>query len=230
MSNSLFSAASPAETSSLLNTLVNRISVLPSEAALQAIQAEIAAIPAPITLHPGYLADRWYGSSAVALAGAAVVADLTRAFPVQIFSAITIDSLGLNITTGNAGANTQLAVYSNVNGRPGVVLGNTGNISVAATGFQSGALGASLALSPGIYWLLSNFDTAVTVAMSVSSATSFNTAMTGAAAGINAIATSLAVTGISTALTFGTWSDLSAATWADILTARTPLIAFHTLA
>ena len=187
------------------------------------------ATPPVPQLHPGYVADRWYTTSAVALAGAAVVANLCRAFPIRIFSAVTIDSLGLNITTANAGANTQLAIYTNVNGRPGVALSNTGNISTTSTGFQSAALLANQTLQPGIYWLLSNFDSAVTVAMSISSATSFSTSMTGATSGANVIATSVATTGLSSPLTFGTWSDLSGATWTDIMTARTPLIAFHVI-
>lgn len=69
--------------------------------------------------------------------------------------AMTVDQVGINIAVAAAGQNCKIVCYeSDVNGRPGSLVFESGNISVAATGTFTLALAAPVALSAGRrYWL-----------------------------------------------------------------------------
>jgi hypothetical protein len=73
---------------------------------------------------------------------------------------MTIKAIGTFVTTGQASANTQFAVYASdsVTGYPtGPALSSTSNVSTSASGAKSQLLGAPVALTGGaLYWIFVN--------------------------------------------------------------------------
>lgn len=120
--------------------------------------------------HPGYVSGLWYGPQRGAAASAAVAADLNFAVPVFIAERVTITGLGLWVLTGVAATAVQLGLYSNANGRPGILLAqNSASASTATSATAaSGTFSSSITLNPGVYWLAALFNGAPTIA-SVSS-------------------------------------------------------------
>jgi hypothetical protein len=65
-----------------------------------------------------------------------------------IFSGMSIE-----VTTAATSGNVNLGIYSLINGRPGVKIAETGNISVTTTGQKTGSFsGGNIQLNPGWYY------------------------------------------------------------------------------
>jgi hypothetical protein len=68
----------------------------------------------------------------------------------------SLDQVGIEITTGVAGATVRLGVYAHdaTTGLPTTLLGDAGTIDASTTGFKSAALPSSIPVTAGsVYWL-----------------------------------------------------------------------------
>lgn len=119
--------------------------------------------------HPGYIASNWYLSPSwlgpQSVGNAVGTANRIVCKYGFIPRTVTVGSLGARVTTAGT-TNFQLAIYANSSGRPGALLSNTGNITSASTGVQTGALGANKQVGPGgadggrdVWWCMNVNDT-----------------------------------------------------------------------
>lgn len=70
----------------------------------------------------------WQGSQA----GTAASVDVIECTVVGVAQKVTTSNIGARITTTLAGGFFQMALYSDINGRPGTLLGNTASLTTAA--------------------------------------------------------------------------------------------------
>ena len=172
--------------------------------------------------HPGYRTGTWFSPIPYAgyAAGAALVQDSARFIPFVLEQAITISDLGTRITTLHAANNIQLAIYANnqSTGRPtGSELAATGNITTASTGAVSADItGSDVTLQPGLYWMGVNSSASTVVCQAIAAAASIAGHLIGAA-GIGTVTSggTSSVINLSTGLTFGTWGDVTSASWTE---------------
>ena len=109
--------------------------------------------------HPGYASGTFIGLRDVGAATASTyAADTLYAFPMPIYSRMTVDQLSINCTTGVASCLGRLGVYDTVNGAPGNLLGTTGDIDLSTIAVKDAALSASAVLSPGLVWFAALFN------------------------------------------------------------------------
>lgn len=179
--------------------------------------------------HPGYVVNRWYtpvitghvtGGNASGTGNLVIV-------PGRLRQLITLSALGVRISTANAG-NVQAAIYAHdpATGKPtGTALASTASMSTASAAAVNAAV--SIQLSPSLYWWAINIDNATAALTSMSiislgmsqqigSATQAN--LTTGAAGLNAYYV---------AQTFGTWPDLTSASFTELNTANwAPVVQF----
>lgn len=103
-----------------------------------------------------YYVDRGYGANGSALASA----NRIYFYPFMVQRPVTISAVGARIVSGNAAGNMAFAVYAahaSTRLPTGNPLGNTGSQSTASAGRFTPALGANLALVPGVaYWAAIN--------------------------------------------------------------------------
>jgi hypothetical protein len=176
--------------------------------------------------HPGYVSGNWYHmvQGVNLAAGAALATNTLRIIPVSFKSRVSVNSLGVRITTLAAAGNIQLALYANnmTTGRPtGTALATTGSISTTLTGPVSATLSAgNTFFEPGIYWLAVNSDNSTVVCQAIATSQVAMGWVIGSATQANI--TNAATTGalaLSVATqTFGTWNDLTSATFTEINT------------
>lgn len=178
-----------------------------------------------ITGVPAFIAGNWYPTVRSSLGAGSALANGTAKFhPFFLPRRVTISDIGTRGTTaGGAGNNVQFAIYAaNLStGRPtGSELGKTASISTnGVTGQVSAALaGGNITLLPGIYFFGVNSDNTTNV-MQVNAATMNFTSLFGSATFTN-LASAAAVVNlhVSTSLTFGTWGDLTSASWTEATT------------
>ena len=172
---------------------------------------------------PGYETTKFYFDRSIASQTAGTVAPvLLTAYCTPLWinnvssaggGTMTLGSLSFNVTTLSAGGNVQLALYSNgSNNRPNTLIGSTGNLSTAATGWQTGTITVS-GIAQGQVWTCAQSDN-TTVRWTTGNTPAGQMANVGVAALTN-INSNISggvstTTGISA---FGTWPSLSAATW-----------------
>lgn len=179
----------------------------------------------------GYVAGRWYLPQGVTTCGAGTAQGVNsiRLRLYYIPRQITIDTLGVNISTLGAGGNIQLAIYAHdtATGKPtGTALVSTSSITTASTGVVNAA--ASLQLGPGYYWFASNTDSAAVVVRAEGAATAPSQSMNvGSTTQINVWGSSVLFGGYTFAQTFGTWPDLTGQTMVDnTVTTNIPVLTF----
>lgn len=201
-----------------------------------AAAANLGFIPISQLPHPGYVVGNWYlpygPITSTAFAGGA---SSLKAFPASVLQALTIQNLGV-VLSGVAAATTfSLAVYTNVGGRPGAYVADTGALSGVTAGPVSGPLTSNVQVGPGTtlgesVWFCFNASSSSITALVWLAATSTMPSLLGSATLANVLSTTAQVDGLSTAQTYGTWpSSLASATWADVTTRTTPAIAFQVL-
>ena len=182
--------------------------------------------------HPGFVTNNWYvpfaslataGTPVTPGAGKIVCAYGTVGYPV------TLNTLGIVVTTTDNTKRFQLGIYSNGSwGRPSTLLANTADITLSAsTGAYTGAV--SVSIQDGGAWFCINTES--TVAVFVSLATATNNVMSsllGSATQTTVGSQSASITGISVAQSYGSWpaSFGSGQGWTEIATAITPYIQF----
>jgi hypothetical protein len=185
-------------------------------------------------VHPGYISGRYYTPPhyGMSTAGGAGGLDSIRLFPFMLGAAVTISELGARVTTIQAAQNFQAAIYAadGTTQRPtSTALGSTGNISTAVQVTLSGAVGANFTLQPGIlYWAATNCSHATPVLNSIHNQFAVPHAWLQGTATVTSILQSSQtfIAGLTTPQTFGTWPDLTSATFTEIATATIPLIFF----
>lgn len=170
--------------------------------------------------HPGYVVNGWYLPWPAVLAGSSALAiNSIRLIPFIPVSDVTINSLGARCTTVGT-TNTQFAIYAST--APGTLqrptgsqLSSTASIVNTSTGVHSAALGASVALSAGlVYWLAVNCGDSAAVYAVPTSGIAQLAWMIGSATSTTTLSTS-SLTSLSTPVTFGTWGDLTSATFTE---------------
>jgi hypothetical protein len=174
------------------------------------------------TDHPGYIASQWYNpyETGTVAAGSAPAAGSVRCVPFVLKSRVTMSDLGVRVTTLAAGGNVQVAIYANnpATMRPtGTVLANTASLSTAATGVVSGAIsGGNVTFEPGLYWACLNSDNSTAVFQFSGTGSGICGNLIGAA-NLTTLTNSAtaAMIGVSTPITYGTWSSMTGAIFTE---------------
>lgn len=177
-----------------------------------------AAVAALRVHHPGYAPGYFYPTFPfqTTLANAGMSSGQIRLTPMLIMSRVSISELGFRVNTVATNSNVQAAIYRShaTTRRPTTLVGSTpsqagtvvGNFSVALTG-------GPFTLEPGLHWFATNSDAAPILNGLAPHGTAFGFWI-GAVTQANILQN--AVGGISVlSQTFGTWPDLTAATFAD---------------
>lgn len=171
--------------------------------------------------HPGYISGNWYYPVGITLAtGNSLAGGTVRFTPFIIKSRVTITQIGVRINTAASGGNVQAAVYSHNSaiGRPtGPPIAVTPSLSTTGAGNMAVApVGGDFTLEPGLYWFGINADNSTVGMQAVSNGQSWTTALIGSATEAN-VSNTGTITGLSvqTAMTFGTWSDVTSASWSE---------------
>lgn len=182
--------------------------------------------------YPPFVSGKWRLASmdqAIAT-GQAPGANSIRLYPFYIPRTLTIDRLGLCVTTLFAGGNVQAAIYASdpTTLNPiGAALVSTASISSAGTGSVEATVSHTFA--PGLYWPATNCDnttnafdangsTSTWMARAIGSATQSSCMTTGGGT----------LSGYTFAQTYGTWPDLTGQTFAELTTSqRIPLIQYR---
>jgi hypothetical protein len=173
-----------------------------------------------------YAANRWYlpfGVTGAGTGGALNAANAIYLFPGFIVQKCTLSALGCRISGTPAVGNIQLAVYANGSAmRPtGNALASTASISTNSANTSINAA-VSVQLDVGWYWFGANIDNTTATINTVSNALA--PGIIGAATQSN-ILNNGAGWGISVAQTFGTWPDLTSASFTEGFPA-TPAVQF----
>lgn len=115
--------------------------------------------------HPGYVTGLWYTPPhATVLAAVITTIDTLYAVPLQIFRPISIQALGLNCTTGQAGGAARIGIYSNTSGRPDALLHQgSSTLDLSTSGGKSISVTGSPTYQPGWYWLATLFTASSTM-------------------------------------------------------------------
>jgi hypothetical protein len=109
------------------------------------------------------VAGRFYSSNLYSSALTTYnTADTLIAIPIYAPTAITLTTLGVEVSTGgSAGLRVGCAIYSNTNSAPDALLAETGALAGDAAAFVSTAI--SLAVTAGTwYWLAAQIENGVT--------------------------------------------------------------------
>lgn len=168
----------------------------------------------------GYKVGKWYippqtgGVSGPTVA----VANSIRCFPNPIKQRVTINALGLRISGAAAGGNQQIAIYAcnPSTGYPtGTPLVSTASISTTATGSLNAAV--SFQLQPNtVYWFCSNSDNATVTNTQIVSFGGEIAALMGSATQNLSMQNGISLVGTTVSQTFGTWPDLTSASFTDV--------------
>lgn len=182
--------------------------------------------------HTGYISGNWYQPIAgQVVAGAALSNGTAKFLPFFFESRVTISTLGCRITTLAAGGNVQLAIYASnpSTGRPtGSELAVTASITTASGGnVNADITGADVTFDPGMYWMGVNADNGTVVLQTIAVAQVYTSWLVGASTQNNISSNSAnGALAVSTPLSFGTWGDLTGATWTEFVTAAHGIVQF----
>lgn len=178
--------------------------------------------------HPGYFNGSWYQVTRGRLgAGTALSANTIRLIPFYISADIVVSNIGARITTASSGNNIQLAIYANdatYNIPIGSPIASTANISTTSTGLisvtRSG--GGTFNLTRGFYWAAVNSNNSVVAMQTVVGDCPIASFMMGSGSQASVSGDSTCGTYVlSIGQTFGTWPDLTNASFTEINTSST---------
>ena len=185
-----------------------------------------------VNAQPSYVTGNWYAPWGYGVAGGAPAAPGVNKIVCSyalIGNAVTINAIGGNVLTNDAGKHFQFGIYSTGSwGRPSALVSSTADITLAGTGVVNSAV--SSPLQPGGYWFCENTDSALAVLTAQSSVNNpiFQPAYIGSATQAPASSSGGNNAGISVAQTYGTWpaSFLSSQTWTEVNTLICPILTF----
>jgi hypothetical protein len=174
--------------------------------------------------HPGYVVGNWYmRTPGTAGAGAAITATAGRFIPFIPVQSVTISALGARVAAVGS-SNLQFAIYAGAvvagqGWRPtGTALGTTGNVVNTSVATVQGALGSSVSLTGGqVYFLAVMCGDATCVCTTMVTGAGSTFWMIGDATLSNVFFSNESVTSVSTPTTFGTWPNVTSATWTEAL-------------
>jgi hypothetical protein len=118
-----------------------------------------------------------YGNSGTFTTASSHTAGYLLGYSFSVPTAFTLTSFGINISSVPAGGQGRFALYSNSSGAPGTLLASTPLVTLSA-GRQEYTASASVPLTAGTYWLMSNFSLDTSVFHSSTSVTSDYRALT----------------------------------------------------
>lgn len=181
------------------------------------------------------VAARYYGcGQGKQAAGAAQAVGTTVFTPIWVPASVTVTRLLANVTTTKASGLFQRAIYAvGATGKPTglpllyTVSMSTTSVGVPTTGTLAGGslvISAAANLLVGYYYLGLMVDATANAAIfaGVSAASTKAAGLCGSTTAVNAIGPAM-LQGYSCPQTFGTWSDVTAATFTDITTALIPI-------
>lgn len=169
----------------------------------------------------------------IGVASSTPAANIIYAVPFIYPAKFTATNVASRITTLAAGGNYQMAIYADGWGKPtGNALVTTASVSTASAATNTTAWSSSIQVGPGgtgsgqLGWMCINADNTTLRWLSQAGGT-FLPAMVGAsnAAGVTLTNNNNGV--LSVAQTFGTWPDLTSASFADSLTTLAPFFALQ---
>lgn len=179
----------------------------------------------PLANFIGYVVGNWYlpiGPS-FHVSGANGGIGSIRLYPAFIKDTVTLSALGVRISTGSAG-NVQAAIYANnaATGRPtGNPLASTASMATTSSATNVNAA-VSVQLTQGLYWFATNIDNTGATLISPGTTAPFVSTVIGSATQSSGLSSGGSVTvGLSTPSTFGTWPDLTAATFTEVVNSAT---------
>ena len=117
---------------------------------------------------PSWVSGRFYGvppnSPAVFGINQLTVLGSLYAYPIYVPNQVNLQAILLGIATGQTGGKGRAGVYAdNDAGYPGALMADSGDLAATATANPSGALSPAVQLSPGLYWLASQFTASSTM-------------------------------------------------------------------
>jgi hypothetical protein len=195
----------------------------------------ISRAAAATLFHPGYASGTFIGLRDIgAPAATTYAADTLYAFPIPIYSPVTVDQLTINCTTGVVACLGRMGVYSHASGAPATLLATTGDIDLSTIAVKDAALAASALLPVGLVWLAALFNGAAqasgyltngTTATPVNdlfggAASSFITASTASGRNTRFVRTAAATFASGLPATFGAGTRGAGSPGAPIITAR----------
>lgn len=166
-----------------------------------------------VAAHPGYVSGLYYPVLASGAGSATTVtADVPYAHLMYIPVDVTIQELGLRVSTGVAG-NVKFAIYSNSGGRPANKLYD-GNLT-PSTGSSSSNVVTTFASNPtltaGFYWAATIFSAAASI-VPISTTDGVMTFLAGLASGASLSSNTFGVTGTGMTYAGGLASTFGTAT------------------
>lgn len=189
----------------------------------------------------GYVVNNWYlpVGMQTAAASAAMAANFIQCGPGGIAAPVTINAIGIAISTLSAGGNVQMAIYTNVSDRPGVLIASTpssgtGAVATVSSPITATMLGPGTANGSSIWWCYNLDNNVVRLVASLntsgfaqmvgdSTITNVLNTTTAGAQGVNCNAGNC--TGGSSA--FGNWpATLVGSTWGIITANQAARMAF----
>lgn len=178
------------------------------------------------TILQRHVAGRWYHAAQMATSsGAAMTTGNARLVPFFLLETITISDLGCRIQTAASGGNLALAIYASdatTQYPTGTPVASTGSISTTSSGPVSADItGADVQLTPGLYWMAVSVDaTASSVVTTTAQSNSFTwmTFLLGSTvlSRLSSGGSGSVSMHLETAMTFGTWPNLTAASFTEI--------------
>lgn len=196
------------------------------------VERAIAAIDVlPNVAYPLYVSGKWRLASMdqAISSGQAPGANSIRLYPFYVHRALTIDRLGLYVSTLFAGGNVQAAIYAadaTTLNPTGNALVSTASISAAATGSVEATVSATI--QPGFYWAATNCDNATNAFSANGSTSTWMSRAIGSATQLSCLNAGGTLSGYTFAQTFGTWPDLTGQTFVELTTSqRIPLVQYR---
>jgi hypothetical protein len=182
----------------------------------------------------GYVANRWYwlAQNVTHAVGAALSTGTTYLCPFVFKQRATLSDLGIRVTTAAAGGNLQLALYKSLaaTGLPGTLIDNTASLSTTSATVVSGALGSNQTLESGLYWAALAVDAtadsggAKCLGMSLTQ-TGFGVLIGSDSLADLSVGNTQSNQGVTAPDTFGSWSDLTGASFTFGSNNKIPIIA-----
>lgn len=182
-------------------------------------------------VRPVYKSGRWYPAPLIGsvTTGTAVTANKIRMLPFLLPVDVTITDLAVRVATLSAAGNVQVAIYaSNSDGDPtGAALAASGNLSTASAAVDvTHTLAAPLALTAGLYFMAINSDNSTAQFKTVGQSNNHMAILIGSTSlgDLSPGGNNNSEAPISVDHTFGTWPDLTAASFTRVTSNNTAQI------
>lgn len=168
---------------------------------------------------PNPIAGNWFTPDGATLSGtgaALASTSVVTLVPFKLPCRMTISHVGAKITTIGS-TNAQFGIYnaSATTRLPTTNIDKTASIANTSLGFISGALGSSRQLEAGLYWFGVEVNDVTCAFAAVNALSTFLSSVVGNTTLSNLSGSTAAnmMTSVAATQAFGTWGDLTGATW-----------------